>query len=421
MDWYLTKYYRLICEDIILINDVIRIYKQKRSDPLTLKEFTESLSIVIQQESDDIIDATNNNHTINTYSIKNKIMINNINNSNNIKNNNIRNVCWEFFHSVVLQFSLEELSQYPFWTAKVVMTTNPKLTHLNLHAMIVAWFHVIKMKFQDDGIAGLYEGYIPFLAASLIQNYESFEYSLRHFFLAITSTPDNSPSTSLSSNMFSKGTRKHSQSDRLNNMTSKPSNQKSKIYSVGALFRRSLSTLLSHPFLCLSVAMISNSKLRGQNWVLSSLSILSTSGIRGLYSGLRTHLGFSLIPLSSLCFLGISETIIYRSMAWVGRSQNDKSGGLLSVGQSIVKNDGFAGLLQYGILTAIQIVPGFATFIATKSLLWLFLGSSRKRKKQLFRRYQILEMYWMTQARKTNTQTNQINDNKRILFTDADM
>ena len=158
--------------------------------------------------------------------------------------------------------------------------------------------------------------------------------------------------------------------------------------------------------------MICNPKLRGQNWVLSSVSILSTAGIRGLYSGLRTHLGFTLIPLSPLCFIGISETIIYRSMAWVGRNQDDRTGGLLSVAQTIVKNDGVTGLLQYGLLTTVQIVPGFVAFIATRSMLWLFLGSSRQRKKQLLRRYQILDEFWSSRKPKND---------KRILYTDVDM
>jgi hypothetical protein len=46
------------------------------------------------------------------------------------------------------------------------------------------------------------------------------------------------------------------------------------------------------------------------------------------------------------------------------------------------------------LLTTIQIAPGFVTFIATRSLLWLFLGSSLQRKGQYSRRIQILEEFW---------------------------
>ena len=404
MDFHLTKYFRLISDDIILIIDVIRIYRKKRTEPLTLKEFTETLAMVIQQESQDLIAATNNNTTTNnTFGIRNKNMINSSKNNNMI----LRDICWEFFHSVILKFLLEELSQYPFWAAKVALITSPSLSHCTIHAMISTWFLKIKNKFQVDGIAGLYEGYVPFLVASIIQNYDSFENSLRQFFVAIMATPPNSPSSS--NNMLYKGTRKHSH-DTLNCIITKPT-QSSKNYTVG-LFQRSLTSLLSHPFLCLSVAMICNPKLGGQNWFFSSVSILSTAGIRGLYSGLRTHLGFTLIPLSSLCFFGISETIIYRSMAWVGRNQDDRSGGLLSVAQTVVKNDGVKGLLQYGLITTIQIVPGFAAFIATRSILWLFLGSSRQRKKQLLRRYQILDEFWSSRKPKND---------KKILYSDVDM
>jgi len=413
MDFQLTQYFRLISDDVVLINDVIRIYRKKRSEPLTLKEFTESLSRVIEIESQDVVIATSNSIN-NTFTYKTKNNNNIINgNNNSFKNTNIklRDIFWDFFHSVLLKFSLEELSQYPFWAAKVVLTTNPRLTHTTITAMISAWFHIIKIKYQEDGIAGLYEGYIPFLAASIIQNYESFENSLRHFFVAIMTTPVNSPTTSLSNNMLYKVTRKHSY-EALNNIKAKP--QKSKTYIMG-LIERLMSSTLSHPFLCLSVAMLYNPKLRGQNWVFSSLSILSTAGIRGLYSGLRTSLGFSLLPISSICLFGISETIIYRSMTWVGRSQDDRSGGLLSVAQTIVKNDGITGLLQYGLLTTIQIAPGFVTFIATRSLLWLFLGSSLQRKGQYSRRIQILEEFW------SNRQIINNNKEKRNSSYDTDL
>lgn len=397
MDFHLTQYFRLVSDDVVLINDVVRIYRKKRSEPLTLKEFTESLSRVIEIESQDVAIATSNSNS-NTFSYKTKNNVINNSNNSNFKNSNmkLRDIFWDFFHSVLLKFSLEELSQYPFWAAKVILTTSPTLTHTTITAMISAWFQLIRTRYQEDGIAGLYEGYIPFLAASIIQNYESFENSLRRFFVAIMTTPVNSPTTSLSNNMLYKVTRKHSH-DALNNFKSKP--QKSKTYTMG-LLERVISSTLSHPFLCLSVAMLHNPRLRGQNWVFSSLSILSTAGIRGLYSGLRTSTGFSLLPISSIFLFGISETIIYRSMTWVGRSQDDRSGGLLSVAQTIVKNDGIAGLLQYGLLTTIQIAPGFAAFIATRSLLWLFLGSSLQRKGQYSRRIQILEEFWSSREKR---------------------
>jgi hypothetical protein len=53
------------------------------------------------------------------------------------------------------------------------------------------------------------------------------------------------------------------------------------------LFQRILITALAHPFLVVSVKMITNPELNGQNWMYSYVHIVSRSGFGGLYSGIR--------------------------------------------------------------------------------------------------------------------------------------
>jgi hypothetical protein len=44
---------------------------------------------------------------------------------------------------------------------------------------------------------------------------------------------------------------------------------------------------LSHPFICLTISMLQSPVLKGQNWFMSMLKVLSSNGIGGFYKGLR--------------------------------------------------------------------------------------------------------------------------------------
>lgn len=58
-------------------------------------------------------------------------------------------------------------------------------------------------------------------------------------------------------------------------------------FSSPTLFQRVLITALAHPFLVVSVKMITNPELDSQNWMYSYVYIVSRSGFQGLYSGIR--------------------------------------------------------------------------------------------------------------------------------------
>jgi hypothetical protein len=58
-------------------------------------------------------------------------------------------------------------------------------------------------------------------------------------------------------------------------------------FSSPTLFQRVLINALAHPFLVVSVKMITNPELDSQNWMYSYVYIVSRSGFQGLYSGIR--------------------------------------------------------------------------------------------------------------------------------------
>jgi hypothetical protein len=58
-------------------------------------------------------------------------------------------------------------------------------------------------------------------------------------------------------------------------------------FTAPGIFQRIFITALAHPFLVVSVKMITNPELNGQNWMYSYVHIVSRSGFGGLYSGIR--------------------------------------------------------------------------------------------------------------------------------------
>ena len=58
-------------------------------------------------------------------------------------------------------------------------------------------------------------------------------------------------------------------------------------FSSPGILQKICIVALAHPFLVLSVKMVTNPELRYQNWIYSYVHIMSRSGLGGLYSGIR--------------------------------------------------------------------------------------------------------------------------------------
>ena len=105
VDFALTSFYRVVVDDAVMLFDVLRtcIASSSRSHRFTVKSFLEAVSLVINAE------AMSNEKELKAYS-----SLSDYNNNGNIdgsSNSDATNLLRDFFHSVVLQFSCEELSQ----------------------------------------------------------------------------------------------------------------------------------------------------------------------------------------------------------------------------------------------------------------------------------------------------------------------
>lgn len=140
MDICLTHSFRLVFNDIILIYDVISISftiaPRKNNGPsanqsdghiYSITSLAKSLAILINTESNEKTSVNSSSHIDNKPNAKSlRNNIKKLNSNSNLADLNENDLFWgdllrEFLQTVVLKFSLEELSQYPFWAAKVIV------------------------------------------------------------------------------------------------------------------------------------------------------------------------------------------------------------------------------------------------------------------------------------------------------------
>lgn len=366
MDAALLHNYRLIWTDVTMLWDVASIYYSRRPiGGYNLTDFAAGLSALIKKENDydeseshgdvdDVIDFTAEDTTA------------------------IRQLMWQFTHGVVLEFIAEELSQYPFWAAKVTTVVTNKGKSLTDTILSVISFYQDKL--SRGGIRAVFEGNVPYLAASAIIHHQHLRKSVRFFLGLLRSHMPRHASGNLSNNQ-----------PRKNSMVNKKKKKRKKSMGMGIISRLATAVLI-HPLLLISVRMLTCPQLAQQNWLSAYLSLITSDGISSLYTGLRISLLCALVPLAPWYTLGIPETVLYRRMS--GQGKDDSLGGSISVLYNAVADEGSMGLLNFGLLTMFQMGAGFATFVATRSLLWLVCGTTMQRERLYKHRKEILEDLW---------------------------
>lgn len=114
--------------------------------------------------------------------------------------------------------------------------------------------------------------------------------------------------------------------------------------------------------------------IAGETLLRSCVMILAREGRWALYAGVRSKICsaalYCAIPLSMTSLFGLYETVFYRSaLSFEGCASVAKefSGdSLLQVLRSIVNREGYFNLFRYGLLSTLQIGPGFVSFVGTR-------------------------------------------------------
>ena len=126
---------------------------------------------------------------------------------------------------------------------------------------------------------------------------------------------------------------------------------------------------------------------------MTTFGITRRYGISGFFLGWRTGLAVALLPIH-LLLLGVGETCIFRRMA--GRNQESAS----IVAALLREPGGYVNLLKYAAMTAVQALPGFVLFSATRLTLQGIFGETASRHRARKARERKLKDIWDGEARK---------------------
>ena len=192
---------------------------------------------------------------------------------------------------------------------------------------------------------------------------------------------------------------------------------------------RATTRTFSHPFLVVAVRMVTHPESkpfpfpgynRGLSWALYSTwmkaawDYYSDAGTLGcFFRGLRSSFTAAVFPFSPFLLAGVAEMVVYRRI--LGQAG---SGSSIVLADGVVKastpsasiisdiisdEGGYSAILRYGHLTLLQVIPGFISFVASRTALWFVLGPTKRRQKQRKRRMRRLRHFWGTYVDPTST------------------
>ena len=152
-----------------------------------------------------------------------------------------------------------------------------------------------------------------------------------------------------------------------------------------------LTLLLPVDFAATITAVVSTS-----GWVSSYCMGCRSHGYLSFLGGLRVSIVARLcniiIPYSPGFLMGIYESFLHQRILNPTSIREFNSSSIKRKTSQIfwpMVHEGVYGIFRYGILTVMQIVPGFLALVAFRCTLWIFFGSTLKRKRQKIARCKV--------------------------------
>jgi len=157
MDSLLTKQYRLVYEDILFLFDTIRIYSRLPGRK-SVHGFVDALNVLLQSDTEHSAD-----------NVKLKLS----------DNQSLFGIVWALVYGILFDFIIEEVSQFPFWTVKVLISLDQpnNLSNLNkstasfpinTNGIIKDWFcrlhDIIFGQESSSSYSSMLQGAIPYVA-----------------------------------------------------------------------------------------------------------------------------------------------------------------------------------------------------------------------------------------------------------------
>lgn len=418
LDFQITHFYRLVVDDLILMSDAYSLYRKYKTRGRTLDEYLHILSIIAEIEAQELEDAESG-----------KVI-------NEESDESVSYLAWDYFRSVILRFAMDDLSQFAFWSSKILLSLENEPFGM---PTVRKFYEHLYNNVRTGNIRILYEGAIPYLTASFVVNFPHILRATKKFFFTVltklprppsfihlpgdessnqrsnalaTSVPgerpkpprfaegDISPATGENEHSLQKKISMYQKKNSPENddALSHSHNNKSQSLSTTSIIQRFLETTaittLSQPFLVIAVRMVKHQLGAGKSWLYAYLQLLTNEGLPYLYTALRSRLIYNLLPISSFYFFGIPDSIIYRRI--IGQSVFSSTEQMLNVARQLAAQDNSQSalsLMNYGVLTMSHFIPGFVSFLGMRSIGWLLFGPTIHRRHQVQRRSEIVDAY----------------------------
>ena len=330
----------------------------------------------------------------------------------------VRGLLWDFYRSVILEFTCDELSQFFFWAAKARLCANP-FAPLTAAGLAAEFYADVTGRVRKYGAIGCLRGSAPFVAAAFVHNFHHFEDLVKYYLSAVLPLRD----------VEETGLKRADRSEI-------PHLEDIHVYTyLNGLLLRASTRIFAHPLLLMAVRQVcdhgttpfpvpGNSRgltwARDKTWMMNAWEYYYEEGnISCFFRGLRSSLTSALVPISPFMMLGLAEIVLYRRI--LGHTGSGEplalSGGSGRGGASvgtpsasiihdiITKEGGYSSLLRYGYLTCLQLIPGFLSFVGFRGTLWFIFGSTKQRQRQRQWRLKRLKEFWGAQRT--------LNDNNR--------
>eukprot|EP01031_Cornospumella_fuschlensis_P036810 gene36810-44653_t len=287
LDFAVTQFYRVLLDDILLLYDAYRIYaKNRKYQDRSFKEFSEALVDLTETEAQNFEDIDVKKLTKD-------------------QEESVRTIVWDYLHSVIIRYLLDDASQYPFWSCKLRVFSQERGYGMS----IVRAYHksmVQALSSKGFGLRTLYEGFGPYMAASQAVNIKYLVKVTNQYIFSILAKIPSPPSLEdvhahgedhVASHL-NKLKKHQSQSEEHAKgvipgihgiVSSRGSGKKERKKKTNRWERSALNlatTFLSHPALVVATHMVCNPLCQGSPWMVAYIKVLTDYGVRSFYRGL---------------------------------------------------------------------------------------------------------------------------------------
>lgn len=151
LDFSITQVYRLITNDLLMMWDAWVLYKKYKKTGRSIKEYSEVYRFALFCRCHSCFQVLANLMDVESENFEEIKLRSKLGNADNA---HVTVIIWDFLHEIIIKHFIDDVSQYPFWMAKVAITTEPQAFGM---AAVHKCLDYLRNTVAVKGVFGLYE------------------------------------------------------------------------------------------------------------------------------------------------------------------------------------------------------------------------------------------------------------------------